>query len=72
MWRFAPVSWLSEADAVASFDRGGPSRSVSSSDQPHFTRLQLRGSAGFSPASHSPKHEFGETRTEVGKEQNAC
>jgi len=55
---FAPVSWLCEPDNVprlASWWTGPtmpPAFPDISSDRQRRARLQLRGSAGFTPASH--------------------
>src|SRR5208282_2768117 len=54
--RFTPVSWLASQDVSfrpASGYYNRPSQ-VLPSGQSRCPRLQLRGSAGFAPASHSP------------------
>jgi hypothetical protein len=56
---FTPVSWLASQDVsfrpASATTTGLPRLSFSGfpSDQLRFPRLQLRGSAGFAPASHS-------------------
>src|SRR5208337_2416821 len=72
--RFTPVSWLCESGCELALDPSGyysrPSR-VFPSDRLRCPRLQLRGSAGFSPASHSASVSpaYDHARTQFEKEQ---
>src|ERR1019366_7498825 len=64
---FAPVSWLASCDMRREQRRGLP---VSTVAYPPKTRLQLRGSAGFTPASQFRRGDDGTRGKQIGKDKN--